>query len=120
MSGNPGPVGTLDVALAHAERLLATDPALAAAQVSEILAAVPGHPLALLLLGVSRRVTGDVAGALAVLEPWPPRNPTGRPCLTSSASCGCRPGKPPSRHPAAALKPVMPDASGPWRTTRPR
>ena len=69
MSGAPGPVGTLEVALAHAERLLAAEPALAAEQATEILTAVPGQPVATLLLGISRRLTGDVADAIGVLEP---------------------------------------------------
>ena len=63
------PTGTLAVALAHAQKLLASDPALAAEQATEILKAVPGHPVAQLLLGVARRRGGDLAGALAALEP---------------------------------------------------
>jgi predicted Zn-dependent protease len=62
-------VGTLDVALAHAARLLASDPALAARQASEILSAVPGHPAAALMLGTARRLMGDHEAALEVLEP---------------------------------------------------
>ena len=63
------PVGTLAVALAHAQKLLDSDPTLAAEQATEILKSVPGHPGAKLLLGVARRRLGDVAGALVVLEP---------------------------------------------------
>ena len=63
------PVGTLAVALAHAQKLLVSDPALAADQATEILKAVPGHPVAQLLLGVARRRGGDLPAALAVLEP---------------------------------------------------
>ena len=63
------PVGTLAVALAHTERLLASEPALAAEQATEILKSVPGHPAAQLLLGIARRRIGDLGGALAVLEP---------------------------------------------------
>jgi tetratricopeptide (TPR) repeat protein len=62
------PVGTLAVALAHAQKLLATDPALAAEQASEILKSVPGQPVAQLLLGVAHRRRGDLPAALAVLE----------------------------------------------------
>ncbi len=73
MSGDPEPageaVGTLAVALMHAERLLAAQPALAAEQAAEILKSVPGHPGAQLLLGIARRRVGDLNGALAVLEP---------------------------------------------------
>ena len=63
------PVGTLATALAHAERLLATAPKLAAEQAIEILKVVPDHPAARLLLASARRRTGDAAGALGMLEP---------------------------------------------------
>jgi tetratricopeptide (TPR) repeat protein len=63
------PVGTLATALAHAERLLAASPALAAEQAAEILKAVPQHPSALLILAAARRRLGDAAGALELLEP---------------------------------------------------
>jgi tetratricopeptide (TPR) repeat protein len=69
MSSSSEPVGTLAVALAHAQRLLATSPALAAEQAAEILKSVPGHPLATLLLGAARRAGGDPTAALALLEP---------------------------------------------------
>src|SRR5207244_10299460 len=68
-SGAAQPVGSLDVALAHAARLLERDPALAAEQASEILKIAPGHPGATLILGIARRAGGDPAVALAVLEP---------------------------------------------------
>ena len=42
---------------------------LASQQAGEILKAVPGHPLATLLLGVARRTGGDAASALEVLGP---------------------------------------------------
>jgi len=63
------PVGTLEVALAHAARLLKSQPALASEQASEILKAVPAHPPARLILGVARRLQGEWAAALEVLEP---------------------------------------------------
>ncbi len=68
MSGAPGPVGTLEVALDHATRLLEVDPALAAEQALAILEAVPGHPAATLVLAGARRTGGDLAGALEILE----------------------------------------------------
>src|SRR6266480_578055 len=68
-SGAAEAVGSVDVALAHAGRLLERDPALAAEQASEILKAAPGHPGATLILGIARRAGGDPAVALAVLEP---------------------------------------------------
>ncbi len=63
------PVGTVEVALAHARRLLAEQPELAAEQASEILKAAPGYPPAALILGSAHRARGDVSAALAVLEP---------------------------------------------------
>ena len=69
MSGAREPVGTLDVALAHTERLLASDPAMAAEQAREILSVVPGHPAAQLMLGSALRRTGEAAGALEQLDP---------------------------------------------------
>jgi len=63
------PVGTLAVALAHAQRLLAEQPAMAAEQAREILKSAPGYPPAMLVLGIAHRFEGDVSGALAVLEP---------------------------------------------------
>jgi predicted Zn-dependent protease len=63
------PLGTLDVALAHATALLGKDPALAAQQAHEILKIVPGHPLACLVLGSAHRIAGQTEDALAVLEP---------------------------------------------------
>jgi predicted Zn-dependent protease len=71
MSGSAAatPVGSLDVALAHARRLLQRDPRLAAEQASEILRAVPGEPRALLVLGAAKRLCGHAAAALAILEP---------------------------------------------------
>jgi len=63
------PVGSVEVALTHTTRLLATQPALAAEQATEILKVVPGHPLATLLLGVARRACGDSVAAAQILGP---------------------------------------------------
>src|SRR5580700_41227 len=63
------PVGTLDVALRHAARLLEKDPGLAAEQATEILRAVPGHPQARLILGAAHRIAGRTQLALDILEP---------------------------------------------------
>ncbi|MDY6946162.1 MAG: sulfotransferase [Pseudomonadota bacterium] len=67
MSATPEPVGTLQVALAHARRLLQQDPSAAAEQATEILKAVPGQPLAQLLLGVAHRKSGAAADAIQIL-----------------------------------------------------
>ncbi len=69
MSTASEPVGTLDVALAHAARLLETQPQLASEQAGEILKAVPGHPPARLIQGIARRIAGEPGAALEVLEP---------------------------------------------------
>src|SRR3984893_11176391 len=71
MSGEPavGPTGSLDVALAHAQRLLQRDPRLAAEQAAEILKVAPGHPHARLILGAAQRIAGYTQAALELLEP---------------------------------------------------
>ena len=78
MSEAAEPVGSVEVALGHAARLLESSPLLAAEQAGEILKAVPAHPLATLLLGVARRCSGDPAAALEVLGPWRTCIPDGR------------------------------------------
>src|SRR5215510_7610217 len=75
-SGAAEPVGSVDVALAHAFNLLSTRPALALEQAHEILKNVPGHPIATLVVGMAQRLTGDVTGALATLEPLARSQPT--------------------------------------------
>jgi tetratricopeptide (TPR) repeat protein len=69
MSGAPEPVGSIQVALKHAADLLVSNPALAAEQAGEILKVAPGHPVATVILGASRRAMSDAPGALAILEP---------------------------------------------------
>jgi len=59
----------VDVALAQVERLLTTDPALAAQQAMQILATEPVHLVATLYLGIARRFTGDAAGSIDALKP---------------------------------------------------
>jgi tetratricopeptide (TPR) repeat protein len=61
--------GTLEAALAHTERQLATNPANAEAQAREILRVVPGHPKAELLLATAMRAQARFADARAILEP---------------------------------------------------
>src|SRR5688500_19861779 len=69
MSATPEPVGSLQTALEHTQRLLTSEPRLAAEQATEILKVAPGHPLATLLLGVAHRHAGDAAASQAVLDP---------------------------------------------------
>jgi len=111
------PVGNVEVALAHAARLLGSQPELAAEQSTEILKAVPGHPVAALILGRARRLTGDPEGALEVLEPLAQTQPTAAPVhlelgLALSA-VGRNLESIPALRRALKLKPDMPDA---WRT----
>jgi tetratricopeptide (TPR) repeat protein len=69
------PTGSLDVALAHAARLLKKSPLLAAEQAGEILRAVPGDPRARLVLGAAHRINGQLQAALEVLEPLAQEQP---------------------------------------------
>jgi len=73
------PVGPLDVALAHARRLLGRDARLAGQQAREILKSVPAHPYALLILGAAQRIAGQTRAALAVLEPLAAQQPRAAP-----------------------------------------
>jgi len=68
MSAQPR-TASIEAALAHALRLLDEQPALAAEQAHEILAAAPGHPGAELLLGMAASAQGDFARAEAILDP---------------------------------------------------
>ena len=68
MSGHAQSLGSLEVALSHAARLLPGQPALAAEQAAEILKVVPAHPVAMLLLAVAHRSCGDPAAALEGLQ----------------------------------------------------
>lgn len=75
MHDDTATTGTLATALTHGHRLLATDPALAEAQAREILAAMPGHPEAILLLAAALRRQGKAETALEQLEPVIRANP---------------------------------------------
>jgi len=61
--------GTVELALAHATRLLDSDPALAVEQLTEILKVAEAHPAALRLLATARSTQGDDQGALDILVP---------------------------------------------------
>jgi predicted Zn-dependent protease len=79
VTGASEPVGTLDVALAHAARLLARDPRLAAEQALEVLKVTPGHPHARLILGAARRIAGQTQAALEWLVPLAREQPEAAP-----------------------------------------
>src|SRR6202453_2799480 len=65
----PEPLGPVDMAIAHAKRLLEKNPDLAEEQAREILTADPAHPAARLILGAAQRRSGRAPQALDVLEP---------------------------------------------------
>ena len=79
------PVGTLDVALAHAARLLERDPRLAVEQADEVLKAVPGHPHARLILGAAHRRAGHTQSAIEILAPLAREQPQSAPALLELA-----------------------------------
>jgi tetratricopeptide (TPR) repeat protein len=64
MSAAPEPHGTLELALAHAARLLERQPAAAIEQAHEILKVMPDQPQALWLLATAWRGIGDQLTAL--------------------------------------------------------
>jgi Flp pilus assembly protein TadD len=69
------PTASLEIALAHAAKLLTSDPALAAEQATEILRVVGDQPLALLLLGASHCACGEANKAVGILEPLAAAHP---------------------------------------------
>ena len=75
MSAASEPTASLQVALAHAGRLLASAPALAAEQAQEILRMVPGQRTALLVLGAAHNARGASEQAVAVLAPLAEQQP---------------------------------------------
>lgn len=67
MSAEPAPSASLEAALAHAERLLSADPALAAEQAREILRVVGDYPPAQLLLAKADAAQGRIEVAIDTL-----------------------------------------------------
>jgi predicted Zn-dependent protease len=110
------PTGTLTAALEHTTRLLKSDPALAAEQAGEILKAVPGHPMATLLLGVARRTAGDTGAALETLQPLAAAQPSSAATHyelgITLAAVDRRADALAALRRAVALRPDLPDA---WR-----
>jgi tetratricopeptide (TPR) repeat protein len=106
----------VEVALAHASRLLERDPALAAEQASEILKAAPGDPRARLILGAAHRIAGHAELALDVLQPLCAQQPGSAPAHLELGIALGEAGRPhealiPLRR-ALQLKPDFADA---WR-----
>jgi len=73
------PVAGIEVALAHAKRLLEKKPELAVEQAREILSVYPGLPQARLILGAAHRRAGRALAALEVLEPLAVEQPIAAP-----------------------------------------
>jgi tetratricopeptide (TPR) repeat protein len=109
-----GHTGSLEVALAHAARLLETDPELAAEQATEILAAVGDHPMALLLLGASHTARGNPLRALEILAPLTAAQPQWAQAHLESglalANSGCGDEAVAAMRHAVTLKPDLPGA----------
>jgi tetratricopeptide (TPR) repeat protein len=110
------PSGTIEVALAHAARLLQSRPDLAAEQAAEILRVAPAHPTAALVLGAAHRATGNLGAALDVLGPLAHAHPG---WALAHYEWGVALGRAeqrdaaiPALRRAVALRPDMPDA---WR-----
>jgi tetratricopeptide (TPR) repeat protein len=116
MSATSEPVGTLETALAHTQRLMTSEPRLAVEQATEILKVAPGHPLATLLLGVAQRRAGDAAASQAVLGPLAQSQPNWAAVhYELGLTLGVRrngEGAVAALRRAVSLKPEMPDA---WR-----
>ncbi|MBP6439614.1 MAG: sulfotransferase [Thermomonas sp.] len=66
---------SVETALAHALRLQASDPQLAAEQARQVLLAAPRDPVARLVLGMSHNALGVHAQALALLQPLAAEQP---------------------------------------------
>ena len=110
------PTGPVDVALAHAQRLLPGSPRAAAAQASEVLKVVPTHPGARLILGSAQGLLGQGAAAVATLAALAREQP--RSAVVhfelgiALANAGDGPHAANALRKAAALKPTWPEA---WR-----
>jgi len=107
-------MASIDAALAHASRLLAVDPTLAAEQASEVLRVVEGHPVALLLLGASHNARGDAGRAVEILAPLAASQPRSAAVHLELALALGRAGRTEeavaSLRQALALKPELPRA----------
>lgn len=116
MGAESEPLGTLDVALTHAERLLETAPELAVEQAAEILKVVPGQSRALLLKAIGKRLLGDAAAAVAILQPLSRAEPPdARACYQLALACsdlGHGEDAVAALRRALEIQPALPDA---WR-----
>jgi tetratricopeptide (TPR) repeat protein len=116
LNGYSQSLGSLEVALSHAARLMSAQPALAAEQAAEILKVVPDHPVAMLLLAVAQRACGDPGSALERLQRLCRQQPRWAAAQyelgTTLGSLGQGEAAIAALRRAVALNPDMPDA---WR-----
>jgi len=116
LSSASEPVGTLDVAITHAARLLQKDPALAAEQAREILKAVPHHPRARLILGSAQRLAGKAHAAIEILAPLVLEQPRSAPAHLELGIAMAEGGR--MREAVAALRDaarLQPNSVDAWR-----
>ena len=106
------PTGSLELAMAHASRLLATDAGLAAKQASEILDVVPMYPPALLILAASHNALGRHQAALDIVAPLAAEQPRWAMAHFEHGRALCALGRPVdgrvAMRRALALKPDLP------------
>ncbi len=116
MNAGEEPTGSIETAIAHARRLLQTDPMLAAEQAAEILRVAPQYPPAQLLRGLALRAGGDWRAALDVLQPLAAAQPRWAAAHYELGLCFADAAQPGAAlaawRRAVELKPDMPDA---WR-----
>lgn len=110
------PVGSLQVALAHATRLLQSDPRTAAVQATEILKVIPSEPRARLVLGAAHRLNGELDVALGLLESLAREQPRAAPVFLELGAALGEAGRPQDAikafRRALHLQPGSPDG---WR-----
>ncbi|MBP6105758.1 MAG: sulfotransferase [Steroidobacteraceae bacterium] len=109
MSSTNASIGTIDAEVDQAARLLQSQPATAARRAQELLRKVPGHPPAMLLLGMALRNQGRLSDALERLAPLAHANPRWAPAhyeLGVTLGLSARPGEAiECLHRAARLQP---------------
>ncbi len=116
LSSVPETIGSLAVALAHTQRLLEREPAMAIVQAREILKSAPGHPHARLLIATGQRLTGNIDAALDTLEALAREQPQSAAVQLELGGVLGEQGRAAEAvtalRRAVALKPELPDA---WR-----
>jgi len=109
-------LGSIDLAVSHARRLLEKNADLAAEQAGEILNVHPGHPTARLILGAAHRRAGRLQAALDVLDALTAEFPHSAPAhLELGVACfeyGRSAEAEAALHRAVQLNPASPDG---WR-----